>query len=449
MMPGMIKTAKLITLDRQSWLVGGHWTAGGRYKSKPNLKKAAFDEQFDANHTAAVWLKEAEQIGWFVFDGKPVKARSLAPMVLSKLRMDIAPWRGTFKMEGGWWVVAVDDAMALHPLWDTWVPDDEFQKFVEDNNSRLLTFNQSLQLDTPEESRKWLLDGEDYGTSPKAILVTGNEQNLKKGAVVLVVASVISGAGYEGWHLWQHHEEAMALHQQRLKQEQAKLNADAAQQLSAREIHVEEHRIENSWQDWPRPWTNPISWRAFFQACERGWSGTVNDHGWMLVKVQCHWSAKHPTEMNIRKTWDRGQFATVLHAPNGVVQKQGDVILQTVQKSLKWNAAGNAVMEPLSSTITKTQHFWMGQGQKWNGVIQITPGSSTPYRAPIPNNVPPSIRRDLHPPILWRSFHVVFSSTYVPNQWPFWATKALIPLGMTAILGKDSQYTVTGVQYGR
>ena len=448
-MQGMAKTAKLITMDGKPWLVGGYWTAGGRYKSKSNLKKAAIAEQFDQKHTAAVWLKETEQIGWFVFDGKPVKARALAPMVLSKLRMDSVPWRGTFHLEGGWWLVAVDDAMALHPLWDVWVPDDEFQKFVEENSSRLMTFNQSLQLETPEESQKWLLDGEDYGNSPKAVPVTGNEQNVKKGAVVLVVAGVVTGIGYAGWHLWQRHEAAMASQQQMLRQAQAKLNAETAQKLSAREIHAEEHRIKNSWQDWPRPWTNPVSWRTFFHACERSWSGSINDQGWMLVQVRCHWSAKRPTVLDIHKTWYRGSFATVLHAPHGVIRKHGDVIIQAVQKPLNWNAAGNAVREPLSSTITKNQRFWMGQSQKWNGVIQITQGGSTLFRAPIPTDTPLSVRRDLHPPILWRSFPVDFNSTYTPNHWPFWAMSDLIPSGMTAMLGKDSQYTVTGVQYGR
>lgn len=448
-MQGITKSAKIITLGGKHWLVGGYWTAGGRYKSKQNLKKAAIAEQFDPGHTAAVWLREAEQIGWFVFDGKPVKERPLAPMVLSKLRMDSVPWRGTFKMEGGWWVVAVDDAMALHPLWDVWVPDNEFQKFVEDNSSRLMTFNQSLQLETSEESQKWLLEGEYYGDSPKATPVIGNEQNIKKGAMALVVAGVVTSIGYEGWRLWQQHEAAVASHQQMLRREQARLNAEAAQKLTSREVHAEEHRIENSWQDWPRPWTNPISWRTFFQTCEQGWSGTVNDQGWMLVQVQCHWTAKRPTVLDIHKTWDRGTFATVLHAPHGVIQKHGDVIIQTIRKSLNWNATGNAVQKPLSSTITENQRFWTGQSQKWNGVIQITQGSSTYYRALIPKNTPPNIRKDLHPPILWRSFPVVFNSIYAPSHWPFWAVSALIPSRMTAVLGKESQYTVTGVQYGR
>ncbi len=104
-------------------------------------------------------------------------------MVLSRLRLDMVPWRGIFKIDGGWWVVAVDDGMAIHPLWDVWIPDDNFQRFYEENSSRWMTFSNSLQLDTEEETQKWLLEGEDHRNAPKVVPVTGTEQGIKKGII--------------------------------------------------------------------------------------------------------------------------------------------------------------------------------------------------------------------------------------------------------------------------
>lgn len=447
-MNGANKTAKLISLDGKPWLIGGHWTAGGRYPKKPKLKPAAREDLFDPDRTSAVWLKESEQIGWFVFDGKPKTARALAPMVLSKLRLDVVPWRGIFRLEDGWWVIGVDDAMAIHPLWDVWVSDADFKKFYEENSARWMTFNSGLQLDTVEESRQWLLDGEDYHNAPKAVAVTGAEQKAKQGAIAVAVIGSVAGAGALGWHLWKEHEAAVAHREQLARLVQQRMDAERAQQLTQREIAMETRHVENIWQDWPRPWTSPIAWRAFFKVCAQSWSGRLNQQGWMLTQVHCQWSPKHPGVMDIDRTWARGKFATVLHAPSGSIESAGNVVLQHEVKTLSWKKNVGGIGVPALKSLTANRRLWLGESQKWNGIVEIQRGAVKIFRAPIPKNTPPSVVKMLHPPILWKSFPVTFTSLYPPDRWTFWHNVGLIPSGMTVTLGKDSQYIVTGVQYG-
>lgn len=451
-MQSVNKTARIIHFDGKSYLIGGTWTAGGRYPKNPNPKKAAKDEMFDPQHTSTVWLKESEQVGWFVFDGKAQNGRALAPLVLSKLQLNRVPWRGVFRLDGGWWVVAVDDSMALHPLWDVWVPEDQFQRFYEENSSKWMTFSHGLQLDTPEESWEWLLDEEDYRNAPKVTPVIATEQKLKKGAVTLVVLSAITGLGFIGDHFWKVHEQDVAQHQRMLQLAQEKLNAEASQKemaMTQAEIQSEQKQIEHSWQDWPRPWMRPISWNTFFRTCDTAWSGKISDHGWMLTQVQCHWSAKKPSALVIHKTWLRGTFATVLHAPHGSVQKEGNIINQTQHVKWAWKKYANNGTSIVLSSILADKRFWLGNSQKWNDVIHITSGNVDTFLAPIPKGTPPKVAKALHPPILWRSFPVTFSSLYAPNRWPFWGVAGMVPSQLTAVLGKKAYYTVTGVQYAK
>lgn len=444
------KTARLIHFDGKPWLIGGTWTAGGRYTKKPNPKKAAKEEMFDPQHTAMVWLKESEQIGWFVFGDKVQSGRALAPLVLSKLQLSKVPWRGVFRLDGGWWVVAVDDAMALHPLWDVWVPEEQFQRFYEENSSKWMTFSHGLQLDTPEESWKWLLDEEDYRNAPKVTPVIAAEQTLKKGAVALVAMSAIAGLGFAGDYFWKVHEEDVAHHQRMLQLAQERLNAEANQRemaMTQAEIQSEQKQIEHSWQDWPRPWMRPISWNIFFHTCDKAWVGKITDHGWMLTQVQCHWSAKNPSLMVIHKKWLRGDFATVLHAPSGSVQKDGDSIDQTLHMKLAWKKYSKDDTDSVLSSVSADKRLWLGESQKWNDVIQITSSTVGTFLAPIPKGTPPRVAKSLHPPVLWRSFPVTFSSLYTPNRWPFWNIAGMVPSRLTVVLGYNAHYTVTGVQY--
>jgi hypothetical protein len=445
---GANKTAKLISLGDKQWLIGAHWTAGGRYPKKPKVKQAAKEDLFDPKRTATVWLRESEQIGWFVFDGKPKIARALAPMVLSKLRLDVVPWRGIFKMEGGWWIIAVDDAMAIHPLWDIWVPDADFKKFYEENSARWMTFSSGLQLDTTEESQQWLLGGEDYHNAPKVAAVTGVEQKAKQGAIAVAVLGALAGTGAIGWHLWEKHEAAISHRQLMARLAQQRMNAEQAQQLTQGEINSERKHVEDTWQDWPRPWTSPIAWHTFFKTCAQSWSGRLNRQGWMLTQVHCQWSAKKPGVMDVDRTWARGQFATVLHAPSGAVQVTGDIISQHEVKTLAWAKDAGGREGTALKSLTANRHLWLGEAQKWNGIVEIARGAVTIFHAPIPKNTPASVVKLLHPPVLWKSFPVTFTSIYQPDRWTFWRDVGFVPLSMTVTLGKASQYVVTGVQYG-
>lgn len=443
------KTARIVTMDGKSWLVGGYWAAGGRYPKKPYLKKAALDERFDPAHTGAAWLRESEQVGWFVFDGKPKAERALAPLILSKLRLDQMPWRGVFHLDGGWWIVAADDAMALHPLWDVWVPDEEFDHFYTENSAKLMSFPHGLQTDTPEESRKWLLDNNDYRSAPKVVSVIGSEQLLKRGAVMVAGVGVAVGAGIVAWHFWEAHEAAVAHRQQVLLHAKEMMKAETANRLSVSEINRDKRRVEQVWQDWPRPWDDPVSWRTFFQSCARSWSGQLNHQGWMLVRVQCHWAPKNPGLMIVHKIWMRGQFATVLHSPSGQIQEKGETIEQTEQEKVAWKMDGNTQNKASLQPLAGERRFWLGQSQRWSGVVHITRGNASTFLAPIPKGTPPNVAKLLHRPVLWKSFPVVFSSDYAMDHDSFWRSSGLIPSRMTVHLGRFTHYEVTGVQYGR
>lgn len=446
------KKATKTSLNGKDWLIGGTWSAGGRYTKKPNMQKTAKEELFDLKNTSSIWLRDSEQVGWFEFSGKPETGNALAPLVLSRLQIDKVPWHGIFRLKDGWWIVAVDDSMALHPLWDVWVSDEDFHQFYESNNSKLMTFPFGIQCETLEETEKWLFNDETIKSNFKVTPIIAFEKTIKKIAFLIIFMGILSVLGYAGYYLWEQHEAEIAHHKKMLMIAQEKINNELLQHqkaLTQMQMKREESHIKKVWQDWPRPWQSPISWSTFMHYCGNLSSGLNSENGWELVEVQCTWSPKNPSVINETKKWYRGKFSTVLHLPkgNGKVEKNGNFFLQNKTLKIKWN--NSDIEDNLLPDLPIIKNFWLGKLQKWKGLVQIHTGDNSVFLAPIPKGTPPQVAKSLHPPVLWKSFPVTLISNYRIDSLKLLHGKYFIPLKFVNVLGLSNHYIVTGVQYAK
>lgn len=445
------KIARTIRLHGKEWLINGTWSAGGRYPKSPNMQKTAKEELFDVQHTSYTWLDESEQVGWFEFLDKPENGHALAPIVLRQIKSDNIPWHGIFRVESGWWIVAVDDAMALHPLWDVFVSEDDFSQFYAENSPKWMTFPFGIQLNTVEETEDWLFDNNTSAKGSKVSPIIAFKQAIKQFSILIIVLSIlilISGVAY---HFWEIHEEAIAHRKELLELAQEKLNAEVIarqKKITKQELLMDEKHIENTWQDWPRPWVNPISWGTFINKCENSFSGVNHKNGWSLTNIECKWSAKNPKILTITKIWNRGVLSSVLHLPekNGTIENQGNIFNQIIQLNVPWKSVSSHRNMQAKYTLPQMKNHWLGESQIWKSVISISTGTVQTFLAPIPKGTPPKVAKSLHPPVLWRSFPVIFSSSYSPNHWYFWKNKDFIPSLFSYSLN-NNVYSITGVQY--
>lgn len=449
------KKSKIIHIDGSDWIIGGTWTAGGRYPKNPSFSKSAKEELFDPKKTSAIWLKDSEQVGWFCFDDKPLSAKALAPLVLSNLDLNGVPWHGIFKLEDGWWIVAVDDAMALHPLWDTWVSDKDFIDFYQENNAKWMTFSHGVQLDNFEETKNWLFANNEGKNAKKAVPINSSTEIAKKAGIIFFVFFVLFIAGMIGYHFWDLHERSIMEHKKMLMMDQERLKAEALENklaLNRFEILKEKHQIEETWKNWPKPWVAPMKWSVFFNTCEKASDTPMNDNGWTLNKVSCHWSPNDSDFMDISWQWVRGQGATVLDVPENhgspLIQDKGNLIIEKQKINLKWNK--KTLIKNFSiPSLSDDENYWLGISQKWNGIIDVKYGKPESFLAPIPSGTSPKVSKLLHPPVLWEYFPVNFKSIYAPKDFTFLSRKGIIPSDMSIFLGLNGHYTLTGVQYAQ
>ncbi len=453
-MDSLQKYARVIQHDQRNWLIGGTWSAGGRFPKKVNMVKQTKEEQFPLDRSYSVWLKEEKQAAWFVFpSGKPPadekgkRLKALIPLawvVLQRMRVGQMPWRGLFRlMDDAWWFIAVDANGAVHPRWDILIPDAEKSRFFTEHRSEIASFPNEVVCDTPEESFSWLFGDDLPRSMPRVLPVLANRQQAKKVVLLGGLVVMLGGAGIYGAHLWHQHQ--IRIEQQRQRAIMAArayaLTHGLAMQSAARSAMIA--RVNAIWQSYPRPWQASVSWDKAIHACTSNLGGldTVSDYGWKLSVLSCDFQG---TEMTVHKTWVRTPLATVFHAPTGAIGKLGNTItsVKTVQMPVSHESG-----IPKKSDAEKE---WMGLRQQWAGVLAITTSHMQSFVPKIPAFVPANDRKTMHPPILWRMNPVVIAAPFLPITplWPVLKTHGFLPKSIEAhLMSRSILWTVTGIQY--
>lgn len=437
----MDKTTVVLRRGKSIWLVGGHWTAGERFPKRPGrLKKLAADEGFDPSRTAAVWLADEQQVGWFSFAGKPVKGFPLAALAARRLGAGQWPWQGLFKLDDDlWWLVVTDSAGALHPAWDVAGSEEAIHQVMSDKIAELATIPHQERFDDPNAAWEWLLgDASVIRTIPAAVSVTSAQVAAKKAVLVTVPLIAVLAGGGAGLMWWKHQQALRAqqmAQQAMMAQQQAQTAAQAA--AAAQEAAMMA-RIEQDWKNTPRPWAQTQAWGDVFSACQ---VGPITQHGWLLTTVQC--SVQGAT-LNIKRTWARLPFATVLNAPEGSADPQGQTILSDSTVSLPAAQPGQP-----GSDAAQVSKWWLGMTQQWSQVLSIKADPLQPFTPPFPPNTPPQIQQKMTPPVLWRQGKVTISGAVEPKPlWPVLSAAGYLPERIEINLrGARLQWTFEGTQY--
>ncbi len=440
----MTKKTVIFTRGKTDWLIGGQWTAGERFPKRPkHLKALAAEEGFDPARTAAVWLSEEQQVGWFAFSGTPKKGKPLAALAARQVSNDKWPWQGLFCLDTDlWWLVVTDTTGAVHPLWDIFGTRDEVMQVMSDRIAELATIQHQDRFETPEESWSWLLEDEGLVRQiPVATPVNAAEQSIKKAALVLLPALVLVGGGGAGLIWWKKQQmlKAQIAAQQAIAAQAASQNSQKAQE-SAREAALIA-QIRHQWAATPRPWAQMQTWSNVIAACQ---PGPLTQDGWRLTGLKCQVQGAN---LQIDRTWMRGQLATVLKAPSGTLDAQGQTVLQTSTVVLPAAQPGSAATDAKQAAL-----WWLGMTQQWAGVLQIKADPMAPYRPPFPPNTPPNVQKELQPPVLWQSGKVSISAQIAPGaskaHWPVLNAVGFVPESMQITLqGANLQWTLEGTQY--
>lgn len=437
----MDKTTVVIRRGKSTWLVGGHWTAGERFPKRPGrLKKLAADEGFDPSHTSAVWLADEQQVGWFSFDGKPVKGLPLAALAARRLGAGQWPWQGLFKLdEDLWWLVVTDSAGALHPSWDVVGSEDFIHQAMGDKIAELATIPHQERFDDPDAAWEWLMgDAAASRSIPSAVSVASAQIVAKKAVMVTVPLIVVLAASSAGLMWWKHQQALRAqqiAQQSMMAQQQAQSAtqaADAAQEAAAMA------RIEQAWKNTPRPWAQAQTWGDVLSACK---VGPITQDGWLLTTVQC---SVHGATLNIKRTWARLPFATVLQAPDGDLDPQGQTVLAQSTAPLPAAQPGQPGAE-----AAQVSRWWLGMTQQWSRILSIKADPLQPFTPPFPPNTPPQIQQKMTPPVLWQQGKVTISSAVEPTPlWPVLSAAGYVPERIEINLrGSRLLWTFEGTQY--
>ena len=437
----MEKTTVIFRRGKTNWLAGGHWTAGERFSKRPgSLKKLAIAEGFDPARTSAVWLPDEQQIGWFTFDGKPVKGLPLAALAARRLGVGQWPWQGLFKLDDDlWWLVVTDSAGALHPSWDIIGPEEWVMQSMHDRVAELATIPHQERIEDPEAAWEWLLgDAAVIRSLPSVKSVTGVQAAAQKTALVMVPLILLLAGGGAGLTWWEKRQALLAQEKARqsLLAQQRDQQAQTAAQLAQEKALMAQ--IEQTWAQTPKPWTKTPSWGDVMAACQ---VGPVTQDGWLLTTVQC---TLQGDSLQIQRTWNRLPFATVLNAPQGVIDPQGQTVVSQQSVALPTPQPGQAAVNG-----EQVGRWWLGMTQKWANVLAIKAEPLQPFRPPFPPNTPPQIQQKMTPPVLWQQGKVTITGAINPKPlWTVLSATGYLPQSVAINLkGARMQWTLEGTQY--
>jgi hypothetical protein len=444
------KIARAIRQDKDTWLIGGEWNAGGDGNKPRDWLNACKEQGFDAKHTAVAWAPLEKQSAFFVFPDKPLKGRPLALMATGRLTQTDVPWLGVFNLGECYWLCGVDNKLAVSPRWEMWGTLEDLEATLNhsDNLGPLGIFrNNRIRFDDPQKAWEWLLESPIQ--APMAVPANATQKMLMQGVVAMLILSALGAGGLEGWHWWQGEQaakQAAKLHAEEAAQ-QAALQHSAA--YLAQQKTALQRRELAYWQTLPRPWEHAPVWGGFLKACDAAAFSVTTQNGWIPIQANCQISPG-TISGSMQITWHRSALATVKRLPKGAkwAGSQNDDMVQTTQTLATPGSAQSIVPSPADAQSI-LQH-WTSLSQQWaqSGVVNIAaPTQFSPYVAPIPPFVPQNERKNIHPPVLWQQAIVTLTGTWDPQSgWPM-AETGFIPQSIRVDLRTPITWTLTGVLY--
>lgn len=444
-----MKRAQVISLQGNSLLVGGNWSAGDRYAKKPSWTKEARAEGFNPKSISAVWMPEEKQVGWFEFgERKPVRAAVLAWVAQQRMVQDSLPWRGVFNLgEAGWWFIGFDERGAVHPALDELIEDGGQDQFEAQHLEVLSSLTYSHYCATLEESLEWLFtDDLNVKSAAVAVPLDAQQQAAKKAVIGVAVAACLVGGGLYGLRVWKRHQMLVMQQKQALQQaQQARLDRERAAQ-SMTQAQLLRAKVEAAWAATPRPWMAAPSAQSVWSACMSN-MGPASESGWRLSQLTC---TVQGANLDVKRTYVRSQFATVASAPSGAVNADGNTVEQTQTVALASGAATAAAQATLPPSAS-VQTDWMAASQSLSSVYLIRLGKPVEFFPTVPDFVPKDQVQAFHPPKLWNvmSVNVDAAMSVEPDlRLPIFSTPGFVLESIQASLQTRSiSWKLEGKQY--
>jgi hypothetical protein len=306
-------TAKIVSLNGRQWVAGLSWASFEDFPDKDELQK-------DADRLKAQWyaLREGEhaiQAGFCEAIERikhPRKLYSLAAMLADSREQ---PWLGIFKIEEGlWWYVAVRDHHAILPNGDIIGGEDE----IRAAQNRHSGYTDWKYIEGGIEMLSEFIDQVDEKPTPIKSLAGGNGPTKGQIAAGLATVALIAGAG----GMWWQHKQAVE------ERERAEAFARMRAQLTAQKTPLPPP---------PSPLLTTVPPEVLLRSCgQTVMSLPLSRYGWMLVNIECNQDA-------VTAHWERGEGATVIQMPEGVLDINGSKVTQTIPLGLNLKGEDDAI----------------------------------------------------------------------------------------------------------
>jgi hypothetical protein len=439
----MQKTAQIVVANGTRWAIGGQWTAGSNTLKKPsNIKSLAVNDGFDANVTSAVWLKDEAQIGFYSFEKKEKKARSLAWAALQQLGSKDFPWRGLFNLgDGVWWLLAVDHSGTVHPRWDIAGDEATIRDIIQLNIADLAPFNPAIELRTPEASWEWLL--RDLTKKGPSVIPVKSLENIAK--QVLIAGVLIGGIGFGGLAIMQHHlsaEHAATLARMQAEKLAQMMHMRKMLALKAAESAATKRKVMAYYANYPRPWLTSPTNSSIIRQCLAAREQNLFKYGWAVAKITCDISGD---TLQVSKLWLKNELATIQVRPKGALNAVAGSVLSTKEYVL-----ATAKNMPALPDSNKIYLRWLAYSQVYGQRATYKVNPLTPFTIPKP--VFEAKNKQFHSRALWQAGNESISSILSPSHKQWLALNTLdfnikrIIINFTVA---QPLYTIDGVQYGK
>lgn len=453
--------AQTVNIDGQSWAVGAVWSEANYERRPGNLYKLTKEKGFDPKRTLVTHIAATNQLGWYEFGDEsslPRRAACLSQLLVEqairRTRDDLdLPVVVVLNLGELSWMAILDRSGALVPEYERCGSMDGLREFLQDDEVAGLInsyrANEKI-IDNADEAIAWLFDG----IRPRpayADRVYARSYGAIVGGIIgtIALASVLLLAVHE------HQVAAKKLAAERAAMWLAHSRALAASAEMTKEKLEQENnfqlRLQNYWNNYPRPWVDGLTGAAAASACESYVSsGVQNAAGWERTLASCTFSG---SQMMVSETWKRGRLANITSLPDGATSDMsGDEA--TDEKVVVIPNAQHLTLGQINlPTAGAMFTAWQAYGQEADGTFVVKQSPFVPFKPPVPPFVDPSKVAAVQAEtlVIWQDSAINIETQLAPSDgWSFLNTKAFLVKMITVNYDNNGvAWRITGDEYAQ
>ncbi len=350
----------VLTLGGKRWLIGMHWDTYGEKLPKKEIinNGLSLGNEEDPKPTVALQVVEENLVrvgyGYHIDNLKLSGLRSLAASIAKGIPLPIL---GMYRIsEEYWWFIAIGADNAIMPGSDRIGTYEQAYQWMQDHAGASHEDEKLGSLANLEE----IIEAH---AQPTPALMKLNPSHTLLYLTILAFLLVLAG----GYELYQHHERAM----ERLAHQRALLAQQAAK-LS---------RLKNLNFTGTSPLLKMPLPNAVLAACEASTANTpMMNMGWIVGQINCE-----PGSVSI--VWNRLDGATLAARPDGVIQGDGNSIIQNFATHVPVSGPDNSV--DIQDAVAAFRATMQAIDVQSSIVIQVPPPTEINERAIIMGAVIP------------------------------------------------------------